>query len=117
MDENFLPVEFNQPKGKFYGFGIASMILGIISITCCCVFGAPILFAILAVVFAIITMSKGANGFAIAGLVTGCIGVILNGIVLMIIFGGGLDIYLEELESVLESLEESLDVIRLFVIR
>ena len=114
MDNNFSPMEFNKPKGKFYGFGIAAMVLGIISITCCCVFGAPIIFAVLAVVFAIITLSKGANGFAIAGLVTGCIGVILNGLMLLLIFGGGFEEFVEEYESILESLE---GVIRLFATR
>ena len=75
------PDAFGNPdngRGKFFGFGLASMILGIISILCCCLLGAPIVLAITAVVFAILRMTVKPDGFSIAGLVTGIIGMIFN---------------------------------------
>ena len=71
-------------RGRFFGLGIASMVLGIVSVLCCCFFGMPILLSVTAIVFASLRMSKKPDGFSIAGLVTGIVGVVFN--TLMLIF-------------------------------
>ncbi len=101
-------------KGKFYAFSIASMILGIISITCCCLAGVPIVLAVLAVVFSSLRMSQSPNGFSVAGLVTGIIGLILNGLMLILLFGGNTEFDFTEFESIMESLD---DAVRAFAAR
>ncbi|MBQ7643006.1 MAG: DUF4190 domain-containing protein [Clostridia bacterium] len=71
-----------KPEGGGTGFGIASMIIGILSmLSCCCVagyvpFGA--ILGVVAIVFAAISLKSGTNGFAVAGLVTGIIGVVIG---------------------------------------
>lgn len=78
------------PRGM--GFGIASMVLGIISIVlfCTCI---NIPFAILAVIFGIfhLTRRTGNNGFAIAGIVTACVSMILTAILTVAIYVLGIN--------------------------
>ena len=101
-------------RGKFFGLGVTSMILGIISIVCCCCFGAPIILAITALVFAILRMSQKPDGFSIAGLVTSIIGLIFNALMLVALFSGEMDVTFGEFESMLESVE---DVIKMFIVK
>ena len=72
----------SQPEGN--GFGIASMVLGILAIVfvCGCI-NIPL--AIMSIIFAIIHINRktGSIGFAIAGIVTSVISVILT--VIMIV--------------------------------
>lgn len=68
------------------GFSIASMVLGIISIVLFCIWYLSIPCAILAIIFGIVGMKKGAKGMAIAGLVLGIIAVAIVGI--FVIFVG-----------------------------
>ena len=72
----------SQPEGN--GFGIASMVLGILAIVfvCGCI-NIPL--AIISIIFAIIHINRktGSIGFAIAGIVTSTISVILT--VIMIV--------------------------------
>lgn len=60
------------------GFAITSMVCGIVSIVCCCATGLAVILAILALVFGIIAIVKKypAKGMAIAGVVTGAVGVL-----------------------------------------
>ena len=76
--------------------------------------GAPIVLAITALVFAILRMSVSPDGFSIAGLVTGIIGLIFNALMLVFVFSGEAEIDVEGLESMLESIE---DAIRVFIIK
>lgn len=73
----------SKPDGN--GFGIASMVLGILALVffCGCI-NIPL--AILSIIFAIIHISRktGSNGFAVAGIVTSVISVILT---IMVIVG------------------------------
>lgn len=107
----FMPNE----KGKYYALGITSMILGIVSVVCCCLFGAPIVLSITAIVFAVLRMNVKADGYAIAGLVTGIIGLLFNALMLVVAFSGGTvdpnELY--ELESMLESLEDAVKIFTL----
>ena len=87
-------------KGRFFAFGIASMVLGIVSVLCCCFFGVPIVFSVTAIVFAGLRINKRPDGFAIAGLVTGIVGLLFN--VMMLVFviaNGGIDVTVPEIES------------------
>lgn len=63
------------------GFAITSMILGILSILCCCWFGViGIIFSLAALVFGIITLAthKGGKGMAIAGIICGGLALLLS---------------------------------------
>ena len=77
------------PRGM--GFGIASMVLGIIAIvlSCSCM-NIPL--AVIAVIFGIIHVCRhtGSNGFAIAGTVTAIVSVILTVILTVILYVTGI---------------------------
>lgn len=67
-----------RPKGNGTGFGVASLVLGIVSVFLfgCCV---NYITAILAIVFAVVQMVKNRQkGMAIAGIVTACVSIILG---------------------------------------
>lgn len=70
-----------EEKGN--GFGIASLVLGILGIVM--FFGFGIVFAILALVFAIVQRKSYKNGIATAGLVLGIIGIVINSIYIIFI--------------------------------
>ena len=69
------PSVSGEPKPQ-KGMAIASMVCGILSITICC--GTGIL-AIVAVVLGIISIKKpGCKGMALAGIITGAIGLVFT---------------------------------------
>lgn len=75
LNADFKEQEEAQNRDKrFFGFGIASMVLGIISLICCCVTAFSLIMGLLAVAFAITRMKIKPDGFAIAGIITGGIG-------------------------------------------
>lgn len=78
------------PQGM--GFGIASMVLGIVSIVlfCTCI---NIPFAIVAIIFGIVHICRhtGNNGFAIAGIVTSIVSVILTVILTIVLYTMGIN--------------------------
>ena len=114
----FMPEMGEDPqqdeRGKYLGLGIASMVMGIVSILCCCFLGAPIILAVLALVFSILRMSSKPDGFSIAGLVTGIIGLIFNALMLAVVFGGDFESTIEELESMLESIDVA---VKMFIVK
>ncbi len=59
-----------------HGFAIASLVLGIISVVCCCFYPLGLTLGALAIIFAIIDRRQHGvfNGLATAGLVLGIIG-------------------------------------------
>ncbi len=62
-----------QPAGK--GFSIASLVLGIIGITCC---GFGIIPQILALIFGIVSRNKGCkNGMSVTGIILGILGIVM----------------------------------------
>lgn len=65
----------NEAK-KSTAFSVASLVLGILSIVCCCLFPVAGVCAVLAVVFAFISRSRlgQMDGMSIAGLVCGIVG-------------------------------------------
>ena len=70
------------PNGrrKTYGWSLASMISGILSVICCCTGYAGIVFGVLAIVFSVISRKNLGyfDGMAVAGLVLGIIGFVLG---------------------------------------
>ena len=86
------------------GFSIASMVLGIFSIVCCCITYAALITSILAIVFSVVAKIKNErfDGMAIAGLVCGIIGCVLaaSDIILSAVFSE----YLAELEKELKAM-------------
>lgn len=74
--------EISEPKK---GFGIASLVLGIFGILCCCFWPVGGTCAILALVFAIINRKQNGtfSGLSTAGLVLAIIGLVLFGYILI----------------------------------
>lgn len=81
---------YSSEAPRSNGFGIASMVLGIISLVlfCTCLNIPP---AILAVIFGIIHINRrtGSIGFAIAGIVTSIISVIVTVIMIIVLYIAG----------------------------
>ncbi len=67
-----------ETKKDRKGFCIASMVLGIIALVLFCVFYISIPCAILAIIFGILGIKSTGKGMAVAGLVTGSIGLIIS---------------------------------------
>lgn len=77
LNADFKEQEREKNEGKrFFGFGIASMVLGILSLICCCATAFSLIMGLLAVGFAIARMTVKPDGFAIAGIITGGVGLI-----------------------------------------
>lgn len=79
---------YEEPVQESMGFGIASMVLGIISLvlfcTCC-----NLLLAVLAIIFGIIHLvkCKSGKGFAIAGIITAGLSVVFFFVYMFVFFG------------------------------
>ena len=87
------------------GWSVASLVLGILSIVCCCVEYGGLIMGILAIVFSIISRRNLGyfDGMAIAGLITGMIGAVFG--IAMLALGLYLNANPEILESYMEYLE------------
>lgn len=77
-----------EPKKERKGFCIASMVLGIIALVFFCIWYVSIPCAILAIIFGILGLKTATRGMAIAGLVTGSIGLAISVIVIVFIIIG-----------------------------
>ena len=80
------PMFNNQPqKGGDQGFAIAGMVLGIVSIVCCCCSWLSAIAAVAGLAFSIISIvqKKPGKGMAIAGIVCSSIGLIILILVLV----------------------------------
>ncbi|MBO5055278.1 MAG: DUF4190 domain-containing protein [Lachnospiraceae bacterium] len=80
----------SQTNGNI-GFAIASMVCGILSIVCCCLSTFSLVLGIAAVVLGIISLNGkyDGKGMAVAGIITGGIGIAIW-IIFIIIGGAGL---------------------------
>lgn len=95
MQMNQMQQGGQKKKGNGVGFGVASMVLGILSLLFFCT-GCNILFIILAVIFGIIQLVKNEQkGFAITGLITSGISLLLFLILWISVFvnTGSMDYY------------------------
>lgn len=79
-------IEKSETKKDRKGFCIASLVLGIVAIVFFCVWYLSIPCGILAVIFGILGIKSTNKGMAIAGLITGAIGLIVSLIIVIIIF-------------------------------
>jgi len=70
-------------KKVSHGFGVASLVLGIVSIVLLWFPPVAIVSGVLAIIFAVVQKKKESTGIATAGLVIGIIGTVLNGIILI----------------------------------
>lgn len=98
-----------RPPNKGQGLGIAALVCGVLSILgfCCCP-PVCIVFAILGIVFGVIKLRQGGQGkeLAIAGIVTGVIGLILV-IAIIIIYVLAISInpgYVNDMYQILEEI-------------
>ncbi len=67
------------PRKNGEGLAIASMVLGIVSVTiCCCIPVINLIFAIVALVLGIISQKNNPNGMALAGIITAAFGLIFG---------------------------------------
>lgn len=68
------------------GFGIAGLVLGILSILCCMCMGAGLIFCIIGGIFSIISVVKGSGTgrtLGIIGLVVNILGLLLNAVMII----------------------------------
>ncbi len=77
-----------EPKKERKGFCIASMVLGIVALVFFCIWYVSIPCAILAIIFGILGIKTATRGMAIAGLVTGSIGLAISIILIVFIIIG-----------------------------
>lgn len=80
-------VDYGSGKGQSKGLGIASMVLGIVSIviTCCGLWYVSLICGVVAVVLGIVQIVKNeSKGMAIAGIVCGALGIIFG--ILLVVF-------------------------------
>ncbi len=80
-----------EEGGGNIGFAIASLVCGCLSILCCVGGCISWIFSIVAIVMGIITIVKkyDGKGFAIAGIVTGGVGILLSVIILVAMVSEG----------------------------
>ncbi len=94
-----------KPKDR-KGLAIASMVLGIVSIVFFCTWYISAPCAVLAIIFAILSLKSTKRGMAIAGLTTGIIGFILMVILYIFVFVMGVGIMQQAFDTI-EDMENS----------
>lgn len=85
------------------GLGIAGMILGIVSLVCCCLWYVSGLCAVVGLILSIVSMVQGrkvgkTNGYALAGIICCAIGLLFAAIMLLAVIGSYGDL-MSELEA------------------
>lgn len=75
-----------EPKKEKKGFCIASMVLGIVALVFFCIWYISIPCGILAIIFGILGIKTINKGMAIAGLITGSIGLVVSTLIIIILF-------------------------------
>ena len=80
--DNQMYTDYQKPQQNGdggQGMGIASMVLGIVSIVLCCIWYISLICAIAGIVFGVMQNRKsGRNGMATAGIVCSIIGIVLT---------------------------------------
>ena len=97
---------FDISKRKTVGFSIASMVLGILSVICCCLTWAGLIMGIAAIVFAVISRKSLGyfDGMTIAGLILGIFGTVFG--IAVIVISYALQDIMNELLRELEEMED-----------
>lgn len=84
-----MPETANQPEQPAsQGLSIASLTLGILAIVTCLVWYIGIILGILAVVFGVVSLKRRRSKKAIAGIVTGSVGIILSVLIICLLLAG-----------------------------
>ena len=98
MEENNInPIQNpNQVQTKTNGLNIAALVLGIVSIVLWCLWYISIPCAIIALVFGIIGIKKQGKGFALTGIITGALVLVVWVLFFSIAFMYGFTLGLEE---------------------
>ena len=106
----------NEQKRK-NGFSIASLVLGILSLACCCFNYMPLVLGILGVVFAVVDKKTNntMNGMATAGMICGIVSIALSvlSIVTSLLFPVDEEFmqeYMQFLEELMNSMESEGEV-------
>jgi len=79
-------IEKKETKKDKKGFCIASLVLGIVAIVFFCIWYLSIPCGILAIIFGILGIKSTNKGMAIAGLITGAIGLVVSIMIVIIVF-------------------------------
>ncbi len=77
---------YMEVKSNKRGFAVASLILGIVSVVCCCISYAGLAMAILAIIFAVVSKRKMGyfDPLAVAGLILGIVGTVFGATVVLV---------------------------------
>lgn len=109
--------DFAKEQKRQNGFSIASLVLGILSLACCCFTYIPLVLGILGVVFAVIDKKTNStmNGMATAGMVCGIVSIAIGvlSIALNLLFPADEEFmqeYMQFLEELLNSMESEGEV-------
>jgi len=115
-EKEFKKVE--EPKKDKKGFCITSLVLGIIALICFCIWYISIPCGILAIIFGVLGLKGTTRGMAIAGLVTGGIGLVISSLIIISLFAVGFvigitdaieELDLENIDSIYEDYNYELD--------
>lgn len=85
-----------EPKKEKKGFCIASLVLGIVALVFFCLWYISIPCGILAIIFGILGIKSINKGMAIAGLITGSIGLVISTLIVIALFMFGFAVGISE---------------------
>lgn len=85
-----------EPKKEKKGFCIASLVLGIVALVFFCLWYISIPCGILAIIFGILGIKTVNKGMAIAGLITGSIGLVISVLIIIALFMFGFAVGISE---------------------
>lgn len=108
MDNEFYN---DKPNKSQNGYAIASLVLGILSIVCCCSPYISAAMGVISIVFFVIDKKNTgkANGMAIAGLICGIFGLFMAVISIIVSFTSFSESFLNDYMSMLESMMSDIE--------
>ena len=88
------------------GFAIASLVLGILSLVCCCFWYVSGIFAVIGLAFSIIVLvkHKPGRGMAIAGLICSAIGLIIAVIMGIMVIYIGMNMSADDYKKIIDQI-------------
>ena len=103
-----------EPKKDKKGFCIAALVLGIAALIFFCIWYISIPCGILAIIFGILGIKSKTKGMAIAGLITGSIGLVISTVILIFLFMIG---FIMGISGAMEDSDFDIDSFRRNIIR
>ena len=102
-EANFAQGVHTEPeKKKTSGLAVASLVCGIIGLVGCCVPYIGVILSILGLIFGIITIAKGFNGFSLAGIILSSFALVF-GIISLIITISAMGNWFDFIQSIIDS--------------